>query len=63
MSPKDFCDFLDKVQQSIFKKLDRYGTYRRVDEGAARDAVSRTIDSAKNHFGYGGDNDKTTRPH
>ena len=62
MNPKDFCDFLDKIQESIFKKLDKYGTYRRVDEDAARDAVSRTIESAKNYFGRNS-NVKTTRTH
>lgn len=62
MSPEEFREVLDKIQESIFKKLDRYGTYRRIDEDAARDAVSRTIECAKNYFGKGGD-DKTTRTH
>ena len=62
MSPKEFCEVLDKIQVAIFNKLDKYGTYRRVDEDAARDAVSRTIELAKNYFGTGG-NVKTTRTH
>ena len=62
MNPERFCQILDQIQQSIFKKLDKYGTYRRVDESVARDAVGRTMDAAKNYFGRGG-NDKTTRPH
>ena len=51
MSPESFCEIIDKIQFSIFKKLDRYGTYRRVDESVARDAVSKTMDAAKRHFG------------
>ena len=66
MNPERFCQILDQIQQSIFKKLDKYGTNRRVDESAARDAVGKTIDAAKIHFKnyFGkGDHDKTTRSH
>ena len=62
MSPERFCEVLNQIQESIFKKLDKYGTYRRVDEDAARDAVGRTIESAKNYFGRNS-NVKTTRTH
>ena len=51
MKPKTFHRILDQIQYSIFKKLDKYGTYRRVDEGIARDAVSKTMDAAKSYFG------------
>jgi len=51
MSPKKFCEVIDEIQYSIFKKLDKYGTYHAVDEGVARDAVKRTLESAKKHFG------------
>jgi len=51
MTPKGFCKIIDQIQHSIFKKLDKYGTYRRVDEGIARDAVSKTMDAAKSYFG------------
>lgn len=51
MKPKTFYKILDEIQYSIFRKLDKYGNYRRVDEGAARDAVSQTIKSAKSYFG------------
>ena len=51
MSPKRFCEILDEIQYSIFKKLDKYGNYRSVNEDAARDAVKQTLESAKEHFG------------
>ena len=51
MSPKKFCEVLDEIEYSILKKLDKYGTYNRVDESVARDAVQRTLASAKSHFG------------
>jgi hypothetical protein len=62
MKPKTFHRILDQIQYSIFKKLDKFGTYQRVDEGAARDAVSRTMEAAKHYFGNQkiNDNDKTS---
>jgi hypothetical protein len=51
MRPKEFCKVLDEIEYSILKKLDKYGTYNRVDESAARDAVQRTLASAKSYFG------------
>ena len=62
MKPKTFHRILDQIQYSIFKKLDKFGTYQRVDEGAARDAVSRTMEAAKRYFGNQkiNDNDKTS---
>ena len=51
MSPKKFCEVLDEIEYSILKKLDKYGTYNRVDESVARDAVQRTLASAKAYFG------------
>tara|TARA_R110002012_G_scaffold281153_1_gene470149 strand:+ start:695 stop:883 length:189 start_codon:yes stop_codon:yes gene_type:complete len=51
MKPKRFCEVLDEIEYSILKKLDKYGTYNRVDESVARDAVQRTLASAKSYFG------------
>jgi len=51
MSPKDFSEILDEIQYSIFKKLDKYGNYRSVNEDVARDAVRQTIGAAKSYFG------------
>ena len=62
MKSKDFCKIIDQIQYSIFKKLDKYGTYHHVDEGAARDAVRQTLEAAKRHFGNQkiDDDDKTS---
>ena len=50
MRPKEFCKVLDEIEYSILKKLDKYGTYNRVDESVARDAVETTIRNAKDYF-------------
>ena len=62
MKSKSFYEIIDQIQYSIFKKLDKYGTYKRVDESAARDAVSKTLEAAKCYFGDQkiSDNDKTS---
>ena len=62
MKPKTFCKILDDIEYSILKKLDKYGTYNRVDESVARDAVQRTLASAKAYFGDAkiGEDDKVS---
>jgi len=50
MNEKQFHKILDQIKYSIFKKLDKYGNYARVDESVARDAVETTIRNAKDYF-------------
>tara|TARA_R110000803_G_scaffold133948_3_gene201068 strand:- start:3553 stop:3717 length:165 start_codon:yes stop_codon:yes gene_type:complete len=38
---------LDRLQESIFRDLDKAGNYRRVDEEEARGIVERNISATK----------------
>ena len=43
MNHKKVVDILEEIQNSIFMKLDKEGTYRSIDEETARGIVRSTI--------------------